>query len=165
MNIISRLLVATALTIAPGSNLRLNAGQHDRLDGVQSLTCTFSLYATGMWVNGEAKAELKPSELSLRFDAINTNEGTAQVSVVESPRAPRNGGFEASHIIVQRSRGAIHLVQLWDSGPLYVTTVFEVESRPGKLKAVHARHEYISMPLPRYTSRPEQYYGECEARR
>ncbi len=35
----------------------------------------------------------------------------------------------------------------------------------GKLKAVHTRHEYTEVSLPGYTSRPEQYYGECDARR
>jgi len=29
---------------------------------------------------------------------------------------------------------------------------------------VHARHEYTEVSLPGYTSRPEQYYGECEAK-
>ena len=165
MNITNLLLVAAALTIALGSAPRVDAAQQDRLDGVQSLMCTFPVYATGTWSNGEPKAELKPSVLALRFDAVNTDEGTARMSVVELPRAPRNGGFVVSHIIVRRSLGALHLIQAWDAGPLYVTTVFDLESRPGKLQAVHTRHEYISMPLPMYTSRPEQYYGDCEARR
>jgi hypothetical protein len=162
MNITKLLVIATALTIAPGPNPRVAAMQQNRLEGVRSLTCTFALYATGTWTNGEPKGELKPSKLSMHFDQINTDEGSAEVSVVELPGAPRNGGFEAAHIIARSSLDALHFMQASDAGPLYVTTVFNAENRPGKLKAVHTRHEYIGQPLPLYTSRPEQYYGECE---
>jgi len=31
----------------------------------------------------------------------------------------------------------------------------------GKLRAVHTRHEYTEVSLPGFTSRPEQYYGDC----
>jgi hypothetical protein len=47
-------------------------------------------------------------------------------------------------------------------GALYVTTVFNTESRPGKLQAVHTRHEYTPVSVPGFTSRPEQYYGDCD---
>ena len=33
----------------------------------------------------------------------------------------------------------------------------------GKLRAVHTRHEYTEVSLPGFTSRPEQYYGDCTA--
>ena len=48
------------------------------------------------------------------------------------------------------------------SGPLYITTVFELETPGRKLKAVHSRHELFAISLPGSTSSPEQYYGECE---
>jgi hypothetical protein len=47
-------------------------------------------------------------------------------------------------------------------GVLRITTVFDKQNSPGKFKAVHARHEYTDVSLPGFTSRPEQYYGECE---
>ena len=53
-------------------------------------------------------------------------------------------------------------MQSFRDGPLYITTVFNKESRAGKLKAVHTRHEYADVALPGFTSSPEQYYGECE---
>jgi hypothetical protein len=43
--------------------------------------------------------------------------------------------------------------------------VFDKENTPGKYKAVHTRHEYTEVSLPGFTSRPEQYYGECEIAR
>jgi len=49
-------------------------------------------------------------------------------------------------------------------GPLYTTRIFPKETRAGKLQAVHTRHEYTEISLPGFTSRPEQYYGECDVR-
>jgi hypothetical protein len=69
-----------------------------------------------------------------------------------------------SDIIAQLSGGSLHLMQTSRSGAVYITTVYPSESRGGKLKAVHARHEYTEVSLPGYTSRPEQYYGECDGK-
>jgi len=57
--------------------------------------------------------------------------------------------------------GYVHFMQVFRTGPLYTTTVFDKDAN-GKLKAVHSRHEYFAVPLPGATSSPEQYYGECE---
>ena len=118
----------------------------------KALRCTFQLNATGNWKGAAPDAVLKPSTLLLRFDAINTDEGTAEL---------RNGSV-ASEITAQFSGGNLHFIQTFRAGGLYVTTVFGKESRPGWLKAVHSRHEYFSVPLEGATSSPEQYYGECE---
>ena len=52
-------------------------------------------------------------------------------------------------------------------GSLSVTTVFSIESTPGKLRAVRSRHEYLKISLPGFVSEPavSQYYGECVATR
>ena len=121
------------------------------LASVKSLTCTFPVLATGTWKNGEAQAEVKSSPLSLRFDDVNTDEGSARVL----------GNFGPSDIIVRLSTGTLHFVQIFSAGPLYTTTVFPKETRGGKFQAVHTRHEYTEVSLPGFTSRPEQYYGEC----
>jgi hypothetical protein len=52
-------------------------------------------------------------------------------------------------------------MQVFRTGPLYTTTVFDKDT-DGRLKAVHSRHEYFAVPLAGATSSPEQYYGECE---
>ena len=49
-----------------------------------------------------------------------------------------------------------------EAAPLYVTTIIDRETSEGKLMAVQTRHEYTDVRLAGYTSRPEQYYGECE---
>ena len=67
-----------------------------------------------------------------------------------------------SEIIVRSAGGYLNFIQSFRTGPLYTTTVFEKETPDGKLKAVHSRHEYFTVPVPGSTSSPEQYYGECE---
>ena len=121
------------------------------LSNAKSLTCTFSMLATGTWIKGEPRAEVKSATLSLRFDSINVDEGTARIV----------GDFGPSDIIVRLTAGTLHFMQLFNEGPLYVTTIFPRETRSGKLQAVHTRHEYTDVSLPGFTSRPEQYYGEC----
>jgi hypothetical protein len=119
----------------------------------KALRCTFALNTTATWSKeGSPDAVVKPSKLVLRFDSINTDEGTAEL---------RNGTV-GTGITVQLAARNLHFVQSFRSGPLYVTTVFDQESSGGKLKAVHSRHEYLKVPLDGATSSPEQYYGECE---
>src|SRR4249919_3166959 len=50
----------------------------ERLANAKSLKCTFSLMATGTWKNGEPQAQTKPAKLSLGFDAIAVEDGTAR---------------------------------------------------------------------------------------
>ena len=123
----------------------------------KSLSCVFPVVATASWKNGEPVAEIKTAKLSLEFDTIEPQEGSARY-------AGGDTNLAASDIIAQLSGGSLHLMQTSRSGAVYLTTVYPSESRNGKLKAVHARHEYTEVSLPGYTSRPEQYYGECEAK-
>jgi hypothetical protein len=117
----------------------------------KSLSCVFPIVTTGAWNKGEAAAEVKPASLSIRFTSIDIDEGTARAI----------GSFGPSDIIVKLSERTLHFLQMFRAGPLYTTTVFDSESRSGKLKAVHTRHEYTDVSLPGFTSKPEQYYGEC----
>ena len=52
-------------------------------------------------------------------------------------------------------------MQSFREGPVYVTTIFPEETRNASLQAVHTRHEFTKVSLPGFTSRPEQYVGEC----
>lgn len=129
------------------------------LGGVKSLSCSFRIQAIGTWTAGVPKADVAPAKraVSLRFDGIDVESGTASSS----------GAFVgveiAVPIIVQRITGALQFTQMLRAGPLYATTVFEQENRPGKFKAVHSRHETAPIAVPGFTWTPEQYYGECEA--
>ena len=113
------------------------------------------MIATGTWIDGAAEASLDASTFSIRFEEIDTDSATAEVV----------GPYGASSIIVRETGDYLHLVQMFMVGPLYTTTVIDRETTDGKLMAVHTRHEYTDTSLPGFTSRPEQYYGECEVER
>ena len=132
-----------------------NATGQGRLADTTSVDCAFAAIATGTWVDGEVEASLDTSTLSVRFESIDTDGATAEAV----------GRYGPSSIIVRQTGYYLHLVQMFREGPLYTTTVFDRETTDGKLMAVHTRHEYTDTSLPGYTSRPEQYYGECEVQR
>ena len=129
-----------------------HAGQADRLTSVRSLACTFTLQATGTWTDGIPEATLDESTVSFQFESIDTQEATAEVV----------GPFGPSHIITRATAHYLHFVQMFGAGPLYTTTIFNRETVDGKLMAVHTRHEFTDVSLIGFTSRPEQYYGDCE---
>ena len=130
-----------------------DAAAQSRIAGAKSLRCSFPRNATGTWrKDGVPEATIRATPLVLRFDSIDPESGTAQL---------RNGSV-GSEVTARLAEGYLHFMQVFRTGPLYTTTVFDVGDKNGKLKAVHSRHEYFSVPLPGATSSPEQYYGECE---
>ena len=147
-----RRLVGIAFVFLMASAATAASQPQGVLASVKSVTCSFPVSATGTWNNGEPRAEVKSATLSLRFDSINTDDGTARMI----------GNYGAADIIVRLTNRTLHLVQMFLDGPLYTTTIFPKETRGNKLQAVHTRHEYTEVSLPGFTSRPEQYYGECE---
>ena len=123
------------------------------LKEAHAIKCQFSLIATGTWAkDGTPSAEVQPSNLALEYDEIDVSDGTAQVK-----------GLSGKLYIIVRYAGVnLHLLAVDGAGPLYITTVFDKPAHPGKFKAAPARHEFTDISLPGFTSRPEQYYGECE---
>ena len=141
--------VLCALTFTEASQAQ---SVHARLAAAKSIECRFTTEAVATWKNGVPQIDVKPSNLSLRFESINTDDGTARVV----------GLFGPSDIIVRLSEDTLHLIQSFREGPLYATTVFPKETQPGRFQAVHTRHEWTAVALPGYTSSPEQYYGDCQ---
>ena len=128
------------------------AAAQGRLASAKSIRCSFPRNATGTWKkDGAPDGSLNAATLVLRFESIDADDGTAQL---------RTGSMTAD-VIVRASTGYLHFMQVFRTGPLYTTTVFDKDAS-GMLKAVHSRHEYFPVPLPGATSSPEQYYGECE---
>jgi hypothetical protein len=129
------------------------------LSSVQRLACTFTQKALGTWDKEAPAVELMAAKLSMAFDAIDTQDGTANVVDVTAPDAG------APHITVRLLADNLHLMAMNVSGSDNLTTVFaDRDSRAGgKFKAVHTRHEFTPTRLTGWTSRPEQYYGYCEA--
>ena len=86
------------------------------LAGVKSLRCAFTRQATGSWAKGDVpETSARSSSLVLRFEAIDTESGTAQL---------RNGAM-TTDVTVRLAEGYLHLMQAFRTGPLYTTTVFE----------------------------------------
>ena len=128
------------------------------LANVQRLKCGFTHKALGTWEKDLVPAiETLPAKLSMVFDAIDTQDGTANVIDVTAPDAG------APHITVRLLANNLHLLAMNISGSVYLTTVFaDRDSRAGQnFKAVHTRHEFTPTRLSGWTSRPEQYYGQC----
>ena len=121
------------------------------LADVTGLACSFSTVASGTWNDGIAEASHDGVTLSLRFEEIDPDGATAEIV----------GPYGDSQIIVRQTGDYLHLVQMFLVGPLYTPTVIDRETTEGKRMAVHTRHEYTDTSLPGFTSRPEQYYGEC----
>jgi hypothetical protein len=134
------------------------APQGVALADVQALKCSFTLMATGNWEKAGPTAEVTKATLSMGFDSIDTQDGTANAVNVSSSSAG------APHITVRLLADSLHFMAMNTSGSVYLTTVFaDKESRSGaNFKAVHTRHEFTPVRLTGWTSRPEQYYGYCE---
>ena len=128
------------------------------LADVQGLKCAFTLMAVGTWDKNVPTAEVTKATLSMQFEAIDTQDGTANATNVSSASAG------APHVTVRLLADNLHFLAMNVSGSVYLTTVFaDKESRSGaSFKAVHTRHEFTPVRLTGWTSRPEQYYGHCE---
>jgi hypothetical protein len=143
-----RLLIA-ALTLATCASLSAQG----RIFSATGLRCSFSTQVKGTWrPDGAADVSTGKTTLTLRFEGIDTDSGVAQLRT----------GSMTSELIVRASEGYLNFLQVFRTGPVYTTTVFDAGSAGGKFKAVHSRHEFLQPPLPGGTSTPEQYYGECE---
>ena len=141
-----------ALAMLSRLPLTLDAQGQGKLAAAKALRCTFTRNTTASWTKaGAPAAVVKPSTLILRFDSIDFDNGTAQLRT----------GKAGSEVVARMAEGYVHFMQVFRTGPLYTTTVFD-KDKNGTLKAVHSRHEYFTVPLPGATSSPEQYYGECE---
>lgn len=129
------------------------------LADVQSMKCSFALMATGTWDKNVPAAEVTKTTLAMQYNDIDTQDGTANVANVSSSSAG------APHVTVRLLADNLHFLAMNVSGSVYLTTVFaDKESRSGSaFKAVHTRHEFTPVRLTGWTSRPEQYYGHCEA--
>jgi hypothetical protein len=123
---------------------------------VSGLTCIFSVTAIGLWKDGRPEPQVRSGgTLSLRFVDIDTQDGAAR-------QVGANGSGE---VILQASLYNLHFLDTTRAGRMAITTVFAQETRPGFLKAVHTRTDYLRVALPGFESEPSvsQHYGECEA--
>jgi hypothetical protein len=124
-----------------------------RLASIKSLTCTFARGVLAKWNGGEPEVNARTTALTLSFKEIDAEEGSAQLM----------DPLGSVDVIVKLSGNGLHFMQSLPEGAVYLTSVFDKETRDGKLRAVHTRHAQTDVALPGFTSSPEQYYGECQA--
>jgi hypothetical protein len=122
-----------------------------RLAAAKRVECTFSSLATGTWDKNVPAIAVTPIDRKANFFDINIDEGTAEAE----------SEYGASFISVRYESGYLHIMQMSDAGPLYLTTVLARAAGEGKLMAVHTRIEYSPTVIPGFTSRPEMYLGTC----
>jgi hypothetical protein len=107
--------------------------------------------ATGTWDKNTPAVGVQPIEFKAAYFDINIDEGTAEAE----------SAYGASFISVRYAQGYLHIMQMSDAGPLYLTTVLARAMGEGRLMAVHTRLEYSPTIIPGFTSRPEMYMGSC----
>jgi len=134
-----------------GDAASAQGGLDRRLAVAKRIECSFSVLATGTWDKNVPAVAVTPAELKAAFFDINVDEGTAEAE----------SEFGASFISVRYTAGYLHIMQMSDAGPLYLTTVIARAAGEGKLLAVHTRLEYSPTIIPGFTSRPEMYVGSC----
>ena len=128
------------------------------LSTIKTLKCTFSVSAVGGWKNGEPEGQIKTGgTVSVQLVDIETQDGSARLV----------GATAGEHVVLQASAWNLHFLELQGSGRLTMTSVFAQESKPGRLKAVHTRTDYLKISMPKFESEPtaSQYYGDCEVGR
>src|SRR5262245_61092151 len=107
--------VAVVVGVLSGAALVRGQGRpEDRLAKVKGVKCTFPVVATGTWTKGEPQIETKAAKMTVGFDEVNIDDGTARVI----------GAFGPSDIIVRLAYGTLHFMQSFREGPLYITTIF-----------------------------------------
>ena len=127
------------------------SGLDRKLQTAKKLECSFSTFAIGNWDKNTPSLAVKPAELKAAFINVNVDEGTAEAETA----------YGQSFISVRYAQGYLHIMQMSDAGPLYLTTVFARAAGEGRLMAVHSRMEYSPTQIPGFTSRPEMYLGSC----
>ncbi|HUQ51554.1 MAG TPA: hypothetical protein VM692_04990, partial [Gammaproteobacteria bacterium] len=101
-------------------------GLDRRLAAAKRIECSFPTMATGTWDKNVPAIAVKPSELKANFFDINVDEGTAEAE----------SAYGASFISVRYETGYLHIMQMSDAGPLYLTTVLARAAGEGKLMAI-----------------------------
>ena len=67
-----------------------------------------------------------------------------------------------SELIVRASEGYLNFLQVFRTGPMYTTTVFDANASGGSSGLCIPGTSSFAVPLPGATSTPEQCHGECE---
>lgn len=126
-----------------------------RLGAARTLQCALTLHSTGRWTSGEPQAEVKPIRMSLRFEDVDTDDGTARFV----------GSSGRSDVAVRFVMDSLNFIQSGNDGAVSLTTVVARPAPEGRWLAVHTRHEFTETSSAGVTMGPAQYYGTCAIER
>jgi hypothetical protein len=138
--------------MASASTVRAQRDLSKVLAAAKSVDCDYTVLGTGNWAASGNTIRSTPSTLKVSFFNIDTQESTAEI---------KSESGQPYYIVVRHVGNYLHLMQVKGEGPIYTTTLYAKEIKPGRFLSVHTRHEYTDISLPGYTSRPEQYIGDC----
>ena len=146
---------ALLLVVFTAGPVHAQAGPEKVLATIKNLKCTFSIQASGTWVNGEPQAQIKMGPtLTFQYTEVNPSESSANVEGLSSE----------GHVVVQLLGANMHFLEMKNTGSLMLTTVFGQESKNKKLKAIYTRADFLPIAVPGFENTPvvSQHYGECE---
>lgn len=124
------------------------------LSAVKTLQCALTLQSAGSWKGTEPQAETKPIRMGLRYEEVDTDDGTARFV----------GSSGRSDVAARFVRDALTFIHSGTDGSVALTTVSR-STADGKWLAVHTRHEFSDTSSAGVTLGPAQYYGTCAIER
>ena len=145
------MIAATADTSTAGG-LRQSTRENP-LTSITGLRCRFSVTSSVLWKEGKPEVHTEAADSRVTFSAVDIQDGTAEIAGGQGRRFATTVLSDGTLVLMESTRGSLD-----------VTTVFAIESSPGKLKAVRAHHEYLFLIVPPFVVDPtvSQSYGECE---
>jgi len=145
-------LILLAVLLAPAAANAQITPLQEELAEATAVDCHFTSQVMSDWDGSDTLFETQPADLDVSFSNVNADEGTADAGT----------NFGDALIVVRYASDYLHLLQMFRTGPLYVTTVLAYQNDDDRFLAVHTRHEYTALALPGFTARPEMYIGDCE---
>jgi hypothetical protein len=141
---------AMAIGLSLCATLAAQAPPPRALGTVKTLQCALTQHSAVSWKSAEPQAETKPIRMALRYEDVDTDDGTARF-------VGSSGRVDVAARLVSDTLTFIHS---GNDGSVALTSV----ARPtpdGRWLAVHTRHEFTETSSSGVTLGPGQYYGTC----
>lgn len=124
------------------------------LGAAKTLQCALTVESAASWNASEPKAETKPIRMALRYEEVDTDDGTARFV----------GSSGRSDVAARFVRDTLTFIHSATDGSVALTTVSR-STKDGRWLAVHTRHEFTETSSAGVTLGPAQFYGTCAIER
>lgn len=142
-------MATAASLLSPGSSAQTVTRQ--QFESATRIECLFTRKVTTVWDEGAPSVTVDAADFELAFFDIDIEAGSAEAE----------GRFGDEFIVLRYADGYLHFMQMFRDGPLYVTTIIARETVPGRIMALHSRHEFSPSIAAGFTRLPETYLGDC----